>query len=132
MPADAAQCLDDDRRLAYPAGTRDEDVLAVFEPLDEPAEVRLSSDEVGGRDRTSHGEVRRGEGSLARPEHRRDHTSDVSKGRQRCIQRARATMGGMPYLIAVLVAAAAAAVGWLARPLAPDPDERRRVSAAVH
>ena len=40
-------------------------------------------------------------------------------------------MGGVPYLIAVIVAAAAAAVGWLARPLPPDPNERRQVSDAV-
>jgi len=37
----------------------------------------------------------------------------------------------MPYLVAVLVAAAAAAVGWLARPLSPDPDERREFTDAV-
>ena len=41
-------------------------------------------------------------------------------------------MGGVPYLIAAVVAAAAAVVGWLARPLAPDPEERSRVSAAVN
>jgi hypothetical protein len=41
-------------------------------------------------------------------------------------------MGGVPYVIAALVAAAAAAVGWLARPLSPDPEERRQVSAAVN
>jgi hypothetical protein len=41
-------------------------------------------------------------------------------------------MGGVPFLIAAIVAAAAAAVGWLARPLSPDPNERRRVSDAVH
>src|SRR5213593_3587472 len=39
---------------------------------------------------------------------------------------------GMPYVVAVIVAAAAAAVGWLARPLSPDPDERRRVGVAVN
>ena len=39
--------------------------------------------------------------------------------------------GIVPYLIAAIVAAAAAAVGWLARPLSPDPDERRRVGDAV-
>ena len=38
----------------------------------------------------------------------------------------------MPYLVALIVAAAAAAVGWLARPLPLDPDERRRISAAVN
>src|SRR6267378_2470305 len=41
-------------------------------------------------------------------------------------------MGGVPLLIAGIVAAAAAAIGWLARPLAPDPNERRRVSDAVN
>jgi hypothetical protein len=40
--------------------------------------------------------------------------------------------GSVPFLIAAIVAAAAAVVGWLARPLSPDPDERRRVSAAVN
>jgi len=40
--------------------------------------------------------------------------------------------GSVPYLVAAIVAAAAAAVGWLARPLAPDPDERQRVSLAVN
>src|SRR5881397_3715620 len=39
---------------------------------------------------------------------------------------------GMPYLVAVIVAAAAAAVGWLARPLSPDPDERREFTEAVN
>ena len=37
----------------------------------------------------------------------------------------------VPYLVAAIVAAAAAVLGWLARPLAPDPDERQRVSLAV-
>jgi hypothetical protein len=41
-------------------------------------------------------------------------------------------MGGVPFLIAAIVAAAAAAIGWLARPLSPDPNERRRVSDAVN
>ena len=40
--------------------------------------------------------------------------------------------GTVPFFIAVVVAAAAAAIGWLARPLPPDPDARRRVSAAVN
>ena len=40
--------------------------------------------------------------------------------------------GDLPYFIAVIVAVAAAAVGWLARPLSPDPDERRRVTEAVN
>ena len=40
--------------------------------------------------------------------------------------------GSVPFLIAAIVAAAAAVVGWLARPLSPDPDERRQVSAAVN
>jgi hypothetical protein len=39
--------------------------------------------------------------------------------------------GSVPYLIAAIVAAAAAAVAWLARPLSPDPDERRRIGVAV-
>ena len=39
---------------------------------------------------------------------------------------------GVPYLVAAIVAAAAAAVGWLARPLSPDPDERRQVGVAVN
>src|SRR5256885_9863439 len=39
--------------------------------------------------------------------------------------------GTVPYLLAAIVAAAVAAVGWLARPLPPDPDERRRIGAAV-
>jgi hypothetical protein len=38
----------------------------------------------------------------------------------------------VPYLIAAIVAAAAVAVAWLARPLAPDPDERRQVGDAVN
>src|SRR2546421_4792556 len=40
--------------------------------------------------------------------------------------------GSVPYLVAAIVAAAAAAVAWLARPLPLDPDERRRVGAAVN
>jgi hypothetical protein len=40
--------------------------------------------------------------------------------------------GTVPYLAAAIVAAVAAAVGWLARPLLPDPDERRRVTFAVN
>ncbi len=40
--------------------------------------------------------------------------------------------GSVPYLLAAIIAAAAAAVGWLARPLKPDPDERRRVGVAVN
>ena len=39
--------------------------------------------------------------------------------------------GSVFYLVAAIVAAAAAAVGWLARPLSTDPDERRRLGAAV-
>ncbi len=39
--------------------------------------------------------------------------------------------GNVPYLVAAIVAAAAAVVGWLARPLTPDPDERRRISIAL-
>jgi hypothetical protein len=41
-------------------------------------------------------------------------------------------MGGVPYIVAAIVAAAAAAVGWLARPLSLDPDERRRITVAVN
>jgi hypothetical protein len=40
--------------------------------------------------------------------------------------------GSVPYLLAAIVAAAVAAVGWLARPVKPDPDERRRVGEAVN
>jgi hypothetical protein len=40
-------------------------------------------------------------------------------------------MGPVPYLFAAIVAAAAAVVGWLARPLAPDPAERRELTDAV-
>ena len=39
--------------------------------------------------------------------------------------------GSVPYLLAAIGAAVAAAVAWLARPLTPDPDERRRIGAAV-
>ena len=39
--------------------------------------------------------------------------------------------GSVPFLIAAIVAAAAAVVGWLARPISPDPEERRRVGVAV-
>ena len=38
----------------------------------------------------------------------------------------------MPYVIAVVVAAAAALVGWLARPLSPDPAEQRKFADAVN
>ena len=38
----------------------------------------------------------------------------------------------MPYVVAAIVAAALGAVGWLARPLSPDPDERRQVGVAVN
>ncbi|HKC92152.1 MAG TPA: hypothetical protein VKE23_12590 [Candidatus Limnocylindria bacterium] len=38
----------------------------------------------------------------------------------------------MPYIIAALIAAAAVALGWLSRPLLPDPDERRRFAVAVN
>jgi hypothetical protein len=37
----------------------------------------------------------------------------------------------VPWLIGVIVAAAAAVVGWLARPLRPDPGERARLGEAV-
>ena len=40
--------------------------------------------------------------------------------------------GAVPYLIGAIVAAAAAVVAWLARPLAPDPDERRQVGIAAN
>ena len=40
--------------------------------------------------------------------------------------------GSVPYLLAAILAAAVAAVGWLARPVKPDPDERRRVGEAVN
>ena len=40
--------------------------------------------------------------------------------------------GGVPYLVAGILAAAAAAVAWLARPLAPDPDERRQLGVAAN
>jgi hypothetical protein len=39
--------------------------------------------------------------------------------------------GSVPYVVAAIVAAALGAIGWLARPLSPDPAERRRASAAV-
>lgn len=38
----------------------------------------------------------------------------------------------VPYLVAVIVAAVAAAIGWLARPLSPDPGERRQFTDAVN
>ena len=38
----------------------------------------------------------------------------------------------MPVLIAAILAAVAGAVAWLARPLAPDPDEQRRFTDAVN
>jgi hypothetical protein len=41
-------------------------------------------------------------------------------------------MGSVPYLIAAIVAVAAALIGWLARPISPDPQERRRLTDAVH
>ena len=41
-------------------------------------------------------------------------------------------MAVMPYLVAAIVAAVAAGVGWLARPLAPDPRERARFTDAVN
>jgi hypothetical protein len=40
--------------------------------------------------------------------------------------------GEVPYLVAAIVAAAAAVVGWLARPLSPDPGERARFVDAVN
>ena len=41
-------------------------------------------------------------------------------------------MSVVPYLIAAIVAAVAALAGWLARPLAPDPAERRELADAVN
>ena len=40
--------------------------------------------------------------------------------------------GSVPYLLAAIIAATLAAVGWLARPVKPDPDERRRMGEAVN
>lgn len=40
--------------------------------------------------------------------------------------------GVMPVLVAAIVAAVAGAIAWLARPLAPDPDERRKFADAVN
>ena len=40
--------------------------------------------------------------------------------------------GSVPYLLVAIAAAVAAAAGWLARPLSPDPEERRRVVVAVN
>ena len=40
--------------------------------------------------------------------------------------------GTVPFLLAAIVAASAAVLAWLARPLAPDPDERREVGAAAN
>jgi hypothetical protein len=39
--------------------------------------------------------------------------------------------GIVPYLVAAIVAAAAAALGWLARPLSPDPADRGELTDAV-
>lgn len=41
-------------------------------------------------------------------------------------------MGVVRYLLAGVVAAAAGIVGWLARPLSPDPEERARFREAVN
>jgi hypothetical protein len=38
----------------------------------------------------------------------------------------------VPYVVAAIVAATAAVVGWLARPLAPDPAERRELTDALN
>ena len=38
----------------------------------------------------------------------------------------------VPYVFAAIIAAALAAVGWLARPLPLDPEERRRTGIAVN
>lgn len=40
--------------------------------------------------------------------------------------------GVMPVLVAAILAAVAGVIGWLARPLAPDPDERRKFTEAVN
>jgi len=40
--------------------------------------------------------------------------------------------GSVPYLVAAVVAAFAALAGWLARPLTPDPAERRELADAVN
>ncbi len=40
--------------------------------------------------------------------------------------------GRVPYLVAAIVAAIAAVVGWLARPLSPDPAQRRELIEAVN
>ena len=65
VPPDPAHSLDDDRRLSDPSRPRDEDVLAILEPLDEPPEVRLAPDQVGCGHRPAHGEVGRGERSVS-------------------------------------------------------------------
>ncbi len=41
-------------------------------------------------------------------------------------------MNDVPYLVAVIVAAVAAAIAWLVRPLSPDPGERRQFTDAVN
>jgi hypothetical protein len=41
-------------------------------------------------------------------------------------------MDGVPFVVAAIVAAIAAAVGWLARPLSPDPRERVQFTEAVN
>ena len=38
----------------------------------------------------------------------------------------------VPYIFAAIVAATLAAVGWLARPLPLDPEQRRRIGVAVN
>lgn len=40
-------------------------------------------------------------------------------------------MGSVGYLLVLFAAAAAGLAGWLARPLAPDPEERRELRDAV-
>src|SRR5438132_9605980 len=52
-PAQPAEPLDDDRRLPDAPRTGDEDMLAILEPLGEPTEVHLATDEVGRRHRPS-------------------------------------------------------------------------------
>ena len=97
VPAQPAQRLDDDRRLSDAPWAGDEDVLAILEPLGEPTEVRLATDEVGRRYRTSDGEVRRCERPVARSQHLgrsihrmyQSHSLDGYRGR-------RGTMGACP------------------------------------
>ena len=40
--------------------------------------------------------------------------------------------GDMPFVVGAILVAIAGAVAWLARPLSPDPDERRKFTDAVN